>query len=135
MSERALLSAVAGICFGLWPLVMNRVRLDPFATVIIFLVGSLLFASPAAFFGNWSGITGGQLRVAAIACAISAVGTICFNRMLATTTVGDVANMLLLMLVVQVAVPAAVLLRNGASARQVTWLAAAAIVIVLLGQR
>lgn len=135
MSERALLSAVAGICFGLWPLVMNRVRLDPFATVIIFLVGSLLFASPAAFFGNWSGITGGQLRVAAIACAISAVGTICFNRMLATTTVGDVANMLLLMLVVQVAVPAAVLLRNGASARQVTGLAAAAIAIVLLGKR
>ncbi len=114
---------------------MNRVRLDPFATVIIFLVGSLLFASPAAFFGNWSGITGGQLRVAAIACAISAVGTICFNRMLATTTVGDVANMLLLMLVVQVAVPAAVLLRNGASARQVTGLAAAAIAIVLLGKR
>jgi len=135
MNERALLSAVAGICFGLWPLVMNRLRLDPFVTVIIFLAGSLLFALPVAFFGHWSGITGGQLRIAALACAISAVGTICFNRMLATTTVGEVANMFLLMLVVQVAVPAAVLLRTGASMRQIAGLGAAAVAIVLLGKR
>lgn len=135
MNERVLLSAVAGICFGLWPLVMNRLRLDPFATVIIFLAGSLLFALPAAFFGHWSGITGSQWRIAAVACAISAVGTICFNRMLATTIVSEVANMFLLMLVVQVAVPATVLLRNGASTRQVAGLAAAAIAIVLLGKR
>ena len=135
MNERALLSAVAGICFGLWPLVMNRLRLDPFVTVIIFLAGSLLFALPVAFLGNWSGITGPQLRIAALACVISAVGTICFNRMLATTTVGEVANMFLLMLVVQVAVPAAVLLRNGASMRQIAGLAAAAVAIVLLGKR
>ena len=135
MNERALLSAVAGICFGLWPLVMNRLRLDPFVTVIIFLAGSLLFALPVAFLGNWSGITSGQLRTAALACAISAVGTICFNRMLATTTVGEVANMFLLMLVVQVAVPATVLLRNGASMRQVAGLGAAAVAIVLLGKR
>lgn len=135
MNERALLSAVAGICFGLWPLVMNRLRLDPFVTVIIFLAGSLIIASPVAFFANWSGISGGQLKIAAVACAISAVGTICFNRMLATTTVGEVANMLLLMLVVQVAVPAAVLLRNGASMRQVAGLGAAVVAIVLLGKR
>jgi drug/metabolite transporter (DMT)-like permease len=135
MNERSLLSAVAGICFGLWPLVMNRVRLDPFVTVIVFLAGSLLFAMPAAFIGNWSGITGHQLRIAAIACAISAVGTISFNRMLATTPVADVANMFLLMLVVQVAVLAAVLLRTGASARQIGGLAAAGIAIVLLGKR
>jgi drug/metabolite transporter (DMT)-like permease len=135
MNERALLSAVAGICFGLWPLVMNRLRLDPFVTVIIFLAGSLLFASPVAFFANWSGISGGQIKIAALACAISAVGTICFNRMLATTTVAEIANMFLLMLVVQVAVPAAVLLRNGASMRQVAGLGAAALAIVLLGKR
>ncbi|MEI6245088.1 MAG: EamA family transporter [Acidobacteriota bacterium] len=135
MNERALLSAAAGICFGLWPLVMNRVRIDPFATVIIFLAGSLLFALPAAFFGQWSNITGSQLKIAAVACAISAVGTICFNRMLATTTVAEVANMFLLMLVVQVAIPAALLLRNGATTRQVAGLAAAGVAIVLLGKR
>lgn len=135
MNERVLLSAVAGICFGLWPLVMNRVRLDPYVTVIVFLAGSLLFASPAAIFGNWSGISGSQLRVAAVACAISAIGSICFNRMLSTTTVAEVANMFLVMLVVQVAVPAAVLLRSGASARQIAGLCAAALAVVLLGKR
>jgi len=46
-----------------------------------------------------------------------------------------VANMFLLMLVVQVAVPAAVLLRTGASLRQIAGLGAAAVAIVLLGKR
>lgn len=135
MNERSLLSALAGICFGLWPLVLNRLRLDSFTTVVIFAAGTLLFVLPAAFFGNWSGITAGQWRIAALACALSAVGTISFNRMLATTTPGEVANMFLLMLVVQVAVPAAVLLRTGASLRQIAGLGAAAVAIVLLGKR
>lgn len=135
MNERSLLSAVSGVCFGLWPLVMNRVRLDPFSTVIIFLAGSLLFALPAAFFGQWSTVTMGQLKIAAVACAISAVGTICFNRMLAITSTTEVANMFLLMLVVQVAIPATLLLKNGASTRQIAGLVAAAVAIVLLGKR
>lgn len=135
MNERVLLSIGAGISFGLWPLIMNRARLDPFATVIVFLVGSLIFALPAVFFANWSGITGGQLRIAALACAFSAIGTICFNRMLATTSQTDVATMFLLMLVVQVALPAIVLLRSGATMRQVAGLAAAAVAVVLLAKR
>lgn len=135
MNERALLSAVAGVCFGLWPLVMNRLRLDPFVTVIVFLAGSLLFALPVAFFGNWSAITGSHVKIAAVACLVSAVGTICFNRMLAITSPADVAGMFLLMLVVQVAIPAALLLRNGASTRQIAGLVAAAVAVVLLGKR
>ena len=114
---------------------MNRARLDPFAAVIVFLVGSLLFASPLAFFGQWSRVTGAHLRVAALACLVSAIGTISFNRMLSTSTVAEAPNLLLVMLVVQVAVPAAVLLRQGASARQLAGLAAAVIAVVLLGKR
>lgn len=135
MNERALLSAAAGVCFGVWPLVMNRARLDPFAAVIVFLVGSLVFASPAALFGQWSHVTGGQLRVAALACLVSAVGTIAFNRMLSISTPAEAPNLLLVMLVVQVAVPAAVLLREGASPRQLAGVAAAAMAVVLLGKR
>jgi len=135
MNERSLLSAAAGICFGLYPLILNRARLDPFVTVIVFLVGTLIVASPVTLFGQWSTVTAPQLRIAAMACALSAAGTICFNRMLATTSVADVANMFLLMLVVQVAVPATVLLRAGASTRQLAGLAAAAVAIVLLGKR
>lgn len=135
MNERTLLSAVAGVCFGVWPLVMNRARLDPFAAVIVFLVGSLLFASPAALFGQWGSVTSAQLRVAAIACLVSAAGTISFNRMLSITTPAEAPNLLLVMLVVQVAVPAAMVLRQGASARQLAGVAAAAIAVVLLGKR
>lgn len=135
MNERTLLSAVAGVCFGVWPLVMNRARLDPFAAVIVFLIGSLIFASPAAFFGQWGSVTAAQLRVAALACLVSAAGTIAFNRMLSIATPGEAPNLLLVMLVVQVAVPAAVLLRHGASMRQWAGLAAAAIAVVLLGKR
>ena len=103
--------------------------------VIVFLIGSLIFASPVALFGQWSSVTAPQLRVAAIACLVSAVGTIAFNRMLSTATPGEAPNQRLVMLVVQVAVPAAVLLKDGASPRQLAGLAAAAIAVVLLGKR
>jgi hypothetical protein len=55
--------------------------------------------------------------------------------MLAITSTTEVANMFLLMLVVQVAIPATLLLKNGASTRQIAGLVAAAVAIVLLGKR
>ena len=84
----------------------------------VMLAGSLL-VSPLVFFANWSSLTAGQLRVGALACVFGAIATFCFNRMLATTPATQVANMFLLMLVCQVAVPAALLLRQGASMRQI----------------
>lgn len=134
MNERAILSAVAGLCFGLYPIVLNRARLDPMLTIVLYLAGTLLIVSPLVFYANWSSLTVAQLRVGALACVFGAIATVCFNRMLATTPGTDVPNMFLLMLVCQVAVPAALLLRQGASRRQIAGLTAAAIAVVLLGK-
>lgn len=134
MTERAILSAVAGFCFGLYPIVLNRARLDPMLTIVLYLAGTLLIVSPLVFYANWSSLTVAQLRVGVFACVFGAIATFCFNRMLATTPGQDVPNMFLLMLVCQVAVPAAILLRQGASARQIAGLTAAAIAVVLLGK-
>ena len=134
MTQGSILSAVAGFCFGLYPIVLNRARLDPMLTVVLYLAGTLLIVSPLAFFANWSTLTAAQLRVGALACVFGAIATFCFNRMLATTPATQVANMFLLMLVCQVSVPAALLLRHGASLRQIAGLTAAAIAVVLLGK-
>jgi drug/metabolite transporter (DMT)-like permease len=135
MNTQALLSALAGICFGLYPIVLNRAKLDPMLTIVLYLLGTLILVSPVAFFAQWSTLTVTQLRIGALACVFGAIATFCFNRMLATTPGEDVANMFLVMLVCQVAVPAALLLRNGASARQIAGLGAAAAAIVLLTKK
>ena len=48
MTQGAFLSAVSGFCFGLYPIVLNRARLDPMLTVVLYLAGTLLIVSPLA---------------------------------------------------------------------------------------
>ncbi|HWY75912.1 MAG TPA: hypothetical protein VN281_09865 [Verrucomicrobiae bacterium] len=106
MNELQIKAILAGLAFGIWPLVMNRSGLvgnvSSMAFGLIATLGVLPFAlrSMGGSFptANWTAVV--------IAGLIGACGLLFFNGMLAKATPQNVGLMFVTMIVVQTAIPA-----------------------------
>lgn len=106
MNELYLKAVLAGVFFGVWPLLMNRSGLTGNISAAAFALGALIVVSPfaihefrgAAINVVWTMLVG--------ACIFGGLGLLAFNGMLSKATPQAVGSLFVLVLVVQIAIPA-----------------------------
>lgn len=106
MNELYVRSLIAGVCFGLWPLLMNRSGLTGGLSAAVFSFGTLIIISPFALY-EFHGASINIIWIMAIgACVFGALGLLSFNGMLSKATKENVGSLFVLMVVVQIATSA-----------------------------
>jgi hypothetical protein len=111
-------AALAGLFFGIWPLLMNRSGLPGNVSSAMFAMGVALLILPfgvreargSAFHIAWVFVI--------LACMSGAKGILSFNGMLAKASQQEVGSLFLVMIVVQITVPA---LYDAIINRGVSW--------------
>ena len=105
MNSLELKSIIAGVLFGIWPLVMNRSGLAGNLATFVFASVVLICVFPFAV-GNLSDI-GNSYWVWAVAAGVfAAVGLLLFNSVLSKATPQSVGTFFVLMIIIQTVVPA-----------------------------
>jgi hypothetical protein len=124
---------LAGLFFGLWPLLMNKSGLNGNVSAMAFAGLVLLFVSPFAL-SNIGDLSNTKWLMVVGAGLFGALGVMSFNGMLAKATPQAVSTLFVLMIVVQTAVPAVyqVIMNGGLSLTKGLGFALAAIAAVLL---
>ncbi|MFZ2522588.1 MAG: hypothetical protein WAX44_03705 [Minisyncoccia bacterium] len=105
MQLRAIL---AGLFFGVWPLLMNRSGLGGNISAAVFSGTSFLLVLPLALSGASATLfTSAKWLYALTAGLAGAIGVIAFNGGLAKSTPQNVGSFFVMMMCVQIAVPVA----------------------------
>ena len=113
MSELHLRAVLAGVFFGIWPLLMNRSGLTGNVSSAVFALGALIVVSPFALY-EFSGVTTSVVWTMVVgACIFGGLGLLAFNGMLSKATPETVGSLFVVMIVVQVATPALYQVING----------------------
>lgn len=106
MNELQIKAILAGVCFGVWPLLMNRSGLSGNVSSAVFALGALIVVSPFALC-ELNSISANVIWTMAVgACVFGGIGLLLFNGMLSKATPEKVSSLFLLMIMVQIATPA-----------------------------
>ena len=108
MRDLYFYSISSGVLFGIWPLLMNKSGLDGFASAAILGGISFITMLPVAFASGQMqqvSITP-QLGFVLVSGIMSGVGVLLFNTMLAKVSTREVGAMILIMIMVQISIPA-----------------------------
>lgn len=106
MTELHIRAILAGVFFGIWPLLMNRSGLTGNISSAVFALGVLIVVLPFALY-EFSNVTISVSWTMVIsACVFGGFGMLAFNGMLSRATPKTVGSLFVLMLVVQIAIPA-----------------------------
>lgn len=103
--ELQIKAALAGIAFGIWPLLMNRSGLNGNFASLLFTIVILVFVAPFAI-GNVPDTSKANWPMLVGAGIISGLGLLAFNAMLTKATVQNVSSLFVIMIVVQISLPA-----------------------------
>lgn len=133
MDSLQVKALLAGLFFGLWPLLMNKSGLSGNVSAMAFSGLVLVFVTPFAI-GDIGHMMNIRWMMVVGAGLFGAVGVMCFNGMLAKATPQSVSTLFVLMIVVQTAVPAIyqAIINGGVSLTKGVGFALAAIAAVLL---
>src|SRR3989344_8684098 len=113
MNELHFRAILAGVFFGIWPLLMTRSGLTGNVSSAVFAIGVLIVVSPFALY-EFSGATIGIVWMMVVgACIFGGLGLLAFNGMLSKATPETVGSLLIVTTVVQVAIPALYQVING----------------------
>lgn len=130
MDTLQIRALIAGLSFGIWPLVLNRSGLSGFPSVLAIVAVIFIAAFPFSI-GDTLRTEWGRVNVwfVIVAGLISTVGMLSFNSMLAKAKPENVSSYIVVMTLVQIAVPAIyqMLLSKGVSFNQ-----AAGIVLAII---
>jgi hypothetical protein len=135
MSDLYMKAVLAGLFFGIWPLLMNKSRLGGNISSVAFCVGVFIVVSPFAIRSfNQSALSNIDWKMVVAAVICGGIGLLSFNGMLAKAILKNVSSLFVVALVVQIAVPALyqVYLTRGISPTKGLGFAAAAISAFLL---
>ncbi len=129
------LAILSGVCFGTWPLFLNKSGLSGNASAFVYTFLCLLVLFPFAI-SEMKNIGNTNWLMMIAAAVIGAMGVKFFSGMLAVTTAKDTSLMFIVMICVQISVPAIynIYLERGISPMRGLGLAlafAAAIVLTL----
>ena len=125
---------VAGICFGVWPLVMNKSGLSGnlsslvLTLIVLIIVGSVSFGDIGKVVGvNWWAVV--------IASVVSAVGLLALNGGLATVTPQQVGVFLISITLIQVSAAALYhVIQNGITMDKLLGFALAGLALYFLSK-
>ena len=98
-------AVLAGLSFGVWPLLMNRSGLNGNIATFIFTSIVLVSVFPFAF-GSMGNIHNANWLMVIGAGIFGAIGMLSFNNILAKATPQIVSSLFVLMLTVQIIAPA-----------------------------
>ncbi len=113
MNELHVRAMLAGVFFGIWPLLMNRSGLTGNVSSAVFALGALVVVSPFALY-EFRGVTVSVVWTMVVgACIFGGLGLLAFNGMLSKATPQTVGSLFVLMIVVQIATPALYHVING----------------------
>ncbi len=105
MDALQIRSLLAGLCFGIWPLLMQRSGLTGNLSSFVFTAIVLVCVTPFTF-GNVGNLTNANWMIAIVAGIFGGIGVMSFNGMLAKATSQNVSSLFVLMIVVQTSIPA-----------------------------
>jgi hypothetical protein len=133
MRELIVKMVAAGVLFGAWPLVMNRSGLNGATATAALSLIIFLLALPVAL-RDGIALTGSNWWFAVVAGCCSGLGFLAFNSGLAEATPALVGRLFVIMILVQMAIPAAyhVVMNGQLTARTGLGFVAALIAAILL---
>ena len=107
MNDLLLKAVLAGVCFGIWPLLMNRSGLNGNVSSAAYTLIALIGVLPFALYSSGFSLPTANWTMVVLAGLFGAFGLLSFNGMLAGATLQNVGTLFVLMTVVQVAIAAA----------------------------
>ena len=133
MESLEIRSVAAGILFGIWPLFMNRSGLTGSIGTFVFAAVVLLCVFPFAVSGL-NNIGNAHWIWAVTAGIFGALGLLAFNSILAKATPQTVGTFFVLMIVIQVVVPAVyqAIMSGGLAFSKIVGFVLAAVAAILL---
>lgn len=105
MMEFVIKAGLAGVFFGIWPLVMQRSGLQGNASSMIFAGVAFLAVAPFALSGGLTSFRGGSFQIAILSGVLGGVGLLFLNSMLSKVPIGKVGSMMAVMIMVQLIIP------------------------------
>jgi hypothetical protein len=125
---------LAGLCFGVWPLFMNKSGLNSVEASAALSLFLLAIATPFLLVNGVQQLSTIRWQMALPACLFDALGLLALNSLLSSASSAQAGSGVVIVTVVQVAVPAAYLamLAGGLTPRSGMGLVAAAIAVYLL---
>lgn len=97
-------AVVAGLCFGAWPLMMNKGGLSGNLGSFVFAAIAAICTLPFAI-SSFSGLAQAKWPLVISAAVIGAVGLLSFVGMLTKATPASVSSLFVVMTVVQISCP------------------------------
>ncbi len=106
MKNLQVMAMIAGLCFGVWPLMMNQGKLNGNLASFVFAVIAAVCIFPFAF-SQLGGLAQARWWIVISAGIIGAVGLLAFVGMLSKASPDKVSSLFVTMIIVQTAVPVA----------------------------
>lgn len=130
-----LKAAFAGLCFGIWPLLLNQSGLK--GNVASAVYGFMVLVIILVFTRDYTSVLTANWPVIACAGLVGAAGLLSFNSMLTTATKEQVSMLFVIMIIVQTCIPSLyhVLINWGASWSQISGFILAIAAAILLTRR
>ncbi len=130
--------AAAGVCFGIWPLIMNKSGLNGYMTIMVFVVFSGLMALPFALY-NPGDLAQVNWRMVVWAGLFSGIGVMLYNSAIMSIVPGmklTVSGLIVLQLVAQAVAPALyeTITQGDFSPRRLLGFVCASLAVVLLNK-
>ncbi|MFA6341176.1 MAG: hypothetical protein WCX27_03015 [Candidatus Paceibacterota bacterium] len=132
MQNLTLCSALAGLLFGIWPLMMNKSGLPGNVSTSIFALTAFLCVMPFSI-RAWGSVHGANWGYAIAAGVLGGIGLLLLNGMLSKATTANIGTFFVVMIIVQTATP--VLYQaylNGMTVKQGVSFALAIVSVALL---
>jgi hypothetical protein len=129
-----LKAVAAGICFGIWPLFMNKSGLNSAEASAALSLFLLAVVSPFLLVNGLPQLSAVRWEMALPACVFDALGLLALNSLMSSASSAEAGRAFVIVTVVQVAIPAIYLavLAGGLTLKTVFGLAAAFIAVLLL---
>lgn len=106
MNELQIRAVLAGVLFGIWPLLMNRSGLNGNVSSAVFSLACLAGTLPFALWSMGNSLATANWPIIAVAGVLGALGLLFFNGMLAKATSEKVGTLIVLAIVAQISIPA-----------------------------
>jgi hypothetical protein len=126
-------TVIAGVLFGMWPLLMSRSGLTAMPSAAVFAVAQACILLPL---GVYAGISFSQANwvAATLAAVIGSMGLLTFTDVVLKTPKAEIGRLFIIMLVVQTAVPTIyhIAVSGGLTLKHALGILAALCAIILL---
>jgi len=98
-------SVMAGVCFAIWPLFMNKSGVSGYMAAFLLAIILLVIVTPLTL-ANPEIVTGSQWVYVVTAGVIGAIGTLIYTGVLSRATPQNIGTLVVLQLIAQAAIPA-----------------------------